>query len=81
MKKNYRIKIDETRDALLSELSKLMLRKSYMKMDFKNFQELFATVSTAYSDNEAHAQRLYDYMSNRFISSIFESLKVYISSN
>ncbi|OED45302.1 hypothetical protein AB836_01670 [Rickettsiales bacterium (ex Bugula neritina AB1)] len=63
-KYKYVIEIDESRDKLLSDLSKFMLNASYKKKKYNNFQELFANVASSYGDDEKHAQRLYDYISN-----------------
>lgn len=57
------IKIDYSRDALLDDYAKTILRKGYMLPEEKSPQEAFARAAKAYADNEAHAQRLYDYAS------------------
>ncbi|MEO9970400.1 MAG: ribonucleoside-diphosphate reductase subunit alpha [Hyphomonadaceae bacterium] len=56
------IKIDPSRDALLTEFGKRTLEDRYLLAD-ETFQGMFARVSAAYADDLAHAQRLYDYMS------------------
>ena len=55
------ILVDE-RDELLSEHSKAVLRDRYL-LGGETYQEMFARVSKAYGDDEAHAQRMYDYIS------------------
>ena len=62
------IKIDLTRDKLFDELGIKRLKESYMKEDESSPQERFAYVSKAFSSNPEHAQRLYDYSSNHWLS-------------
>lgn len=50
------------RDDLLTVFAKATLSERYL-MPGENFQGLFVRVATAFADDEAHAQRLYDYMS------------------
>ena len=57
-----RVKIDPSRDALLTEFGKATLTDRYL-MPGETFQDLFARVASYYGDDEAHAQRLYDYIS------------------
>ena len=56
------IKIDTSRDEYLTVFAKATLSERYL-MPNESFQDLFARVSNAFSDDAAHAQRLYDYMS------------------
>jgi ribonucleoside-diphosphate reductase alpha chain len=53
---------DESRDALLTEFGKDTLRDRYLLPGETN-QDLFARVASAYADDTAHAQRIYDYIS------------------
>ncbi len=53
---------DESRDALLTEFGKDTLRDRYLLPGETN-QDLFARVASAYADDSAHAQRIYDYIS------------------
>ena len=53
---------DESRDALLTEFGKDTLRDRYLLPGETN-QDLFARVASAYADDQAHAQRVYDYIS------------------
>lgn len=55
--------VDYTRDQFLTEFSKATLRDRYLLPDEK-YQDLFARVSKHYSNDDAHAQRLYGYISN-----------------
>lgn len=57
------IRIDRSRDANLTAFGKATLEDRYLLPE-ESFQDLFARVASAYSDDDAHAQRLYDYMSN-----------------
>ncbi len=51
------------RDANLTEFGKATLSDRYLLPE-EDFQDLFARVSNYYGDDEAHAQRIYDYISN-----------------
>jgi ribonucleoside-diphosphate reductase alpha chain len=53
---------DSTRDSLLNDFSKATLDDRYL-LPGESYQDIFARVSCAYADDQAHAQRLYDYMS------------------
>src|SRR6185295_4538273 len=53
---------DPSRDALLTDFGKTTLIDRYL-LTGESFQDMFARVATAYSDNIEHAQRIYDYMS------------------
>lgn len=58
-----RIKIDTARDENLTQFGKATLTDRYL-MPEEQYQDLFARVARTYGDDDAHAQRLYDYMSN-----------------
>src|SRR5919112_1030391 len=58
----FDVKTDESRDALLTEFGKDTLRDRYLLPGETN-QDLFARVASAYADDQAHAQRIYDYIS------------------
>jgi len=62
------IRVDYTRDSLFDELGLKRLKESYMKESEKSPQERFAYVSNAFSSNEDHAQRLYEYSSKHWLS-------------
>ncbi len=53
---------DPSRDALLTEFGKRTLEDRYL-LPGESYQDMFARVSKAFADDQAHAQRLYDYMS------------------
>jgi len=57
-----KIKIDRSRDDLLTEFGKVTLEDRYL-LPGESYQDMFARVSTAFADDADHAQRLYDYMS------------------
>ena len=56
------VTIDPTRDALLTNFGRATLQDRYL-LAGETTQDLFARVARAYADDGAHAQRLYDYMS------------------
>src|SRR3954467_15407700 len=58
----YPVEVDHSRDALLTEFGKDTLTDRYL-LPGENYQDLFARVADCYADDEAHAQRLYDYIS------------------
>ena len=57
------VRIDRSRDAKLTEFGKATLSDRYL-MDGESYQDLFARVAAHFADDTAHAQRLYDYISN-----------------
>ena len=57
------IKIDYKRDSLLDEFALATLRDRYMIPGEESPQEAFARAAEAFADDEAHSQRLYDYVS------------------
>ncbi len=59
-----RIRVDHTRNDLLTAFGKATLADRYLLPEDESFQDVFARVATYYSDDSAHAQRLYDYISN-----------------
>jgi ribonucleoside-diphosphate reductase alpha chain len=62
------IKVDYSQDSLFDELGVKRLKESYMKEEENSPQERFAYVSKAFSSNEEHAQRLYNYSSKHWLS-------------
>lgn len=56
------IRIARDRDDLLTEFGKATMRDRYL-LAGESYQDLFARVATAFADDPAHAQRVYDYMS------------------
>jgi len=53
---------DPSRDDLLTDFGKKTLVDRYL-LPGESYQDMFARAATAYADDTAHAQRLYDYMS------------------
>ena len=63
MDRRFTIQTDESRDANLTEFGKDTLTDRYL-LPGETYQDLFARVADAYADDQDHAQRLYDYISN-----------------
>ena len=61
--KGITIKIDRSRDKNLTDFGKATLSDRYLGQD-ESYQDLFARVASTYADNNLHAQRLYNYISN-----------------
>ncbi len=57
-----RVQTDPSRDALLTRFGLATLADRYL-LPGEGPQDMFARVAMAYADDDAHAQRLYDYMS------------------
>jgi len=57
-----RVRIDRNRDAKLTDFGKATLDDRYLLPE-ESYQDLFARVAMAYSDDSEHAQRIYDYIS------------------
>ena len=57
------VKIDYSRDELLDDFALATLRDRYMIPGEQSPQEAFVRAAEAFADDEAHAQRLYDYVS------------------
>jgi ribonucleoside-diphosphate reductase alpha chain len=60
--RRFDVPTDSERDALLTEFGKETLTDRYL-LPGETFQDLFARVADCYADDEAHARRLYDYIS------------------
>ncbi|WP_225883365.1 ribonucleoside-diphosphate reductase subunit alpha [Sphingomonas aliaeris] len=58
----YPVEVDHSRDALLTDFGKDTLTDRYL-LPGERFQDLFVRVASAYADDAAHAQRLYDAIS------------------
>ncbi len=59
----FDVRIDSKRDELLTEFGKETLKDRYL-LPGESYQDLFARVAAAYSDDAEHAQRVYDYISS-----------------
>lgn len=57
------IKIDRSNDEKLTNFGKATLKDRYLGPN-ESYQDLFARVASIYADNNLHAQRLYNYISN-----------------
>ena len=57
------IKIDRSRDSKLTDFGKATLKDRYLGQN-ESFQDLFARVASSYADDNLHAQRIYNYISN-----------------
>jgi len=56
------LELDRARDNLLTDFGKKTLEDRYL-LTGESYQDMFARVATAFSDDADHAQRVYDYMS------------------
>lgn len=56
------IQVDRSRDDFLTDFGKATLEDRYLLPE-ESYQDMFARVAQAYSDDVNHAQRIYDYMS------------------
>ena len=61
--KGITIKIDRSRDENLTDFGKATLSDRYLGEN-ESFQDLFARVASHYADDNLHAQRIYNYISN-----------------
>ncbi|MDA9996661.1 ribonucleoside-diphosphate reductase subunit alpha [Candidatus Pelagibacter sp.] len=57
------IKIDRTRDNKLTDFGRATLKDRYLGHN-ESYQDLFARVASSYADDNLHAQRIYNYISN-----------------
>ena len=57
------IKIDRSKDSNLTDFGKATLTDRYLGLN-ESYQDLFARVASTYADDNLHAQRLYNYISN-----------------
>jgi len=62
------ITINPNKDQLFDDLGIRRLKESYMKEDELSPQERFAFVSKTFGSSSEHAQRLYEYSSNHWLS-------------
>jgi ribonucleoside-diphosphate reductase alpha chain len=56
------VQVDRSRDALLTDFGRATLADRYL-LPGESYQDLFARVASAFGDDTAHAQRIYDYIS------------------
>ncbi|MCG4261710.1 ribonucleoside-diphosphate reductase subunit alpha [Acetobacter senegalensis] len=62
---HHQVRVDRSRDALLTPFGKATLDNRYLLPD-ESYQDLFGRVSSYYGADAAHAQRIYDYMSQHW---------------
>ena len=61
--KGITIKIDRSRDENLTDFGRATLSDRYLGQN-ESYQDLFARLASTYADNNIHAQRIYNYISN-----------------
>ena len=61
--RGVRVRLDRSRDDKLTAFGKATLADRYL-LPGESYQDLFARVAAHFADDTAHAQRLYDYISN-----------------
>ncbi len=61
--KGITIKIDRSKDAKLTDFGKATLSDRYLGHN-ESYQDLFARVASIYADDNLHAQRIYNYISD-----------------
>ena len=59
----YPVALNRSRDNLLTAYGQATLKDRYL-LPGESYQDLFARVASYYGDDTAHAQRIYDYISN-----------------
>ncbi len=62
MQGRHQVHVDRRRDALLTDFGRATLNDRYL-LPGEGYQDLFARVASYYGDDQAHAQRIYDYIS------------------
>ncbi|MGH6781390.1 MAG: ribonucleoside-diphosphate reductase subunit alpha, partial [Sphingomonadaceae bacterium] len=62
MPQPFPVDVDHARDDLLTDFGKETLKDRYL-LPGESYQDLFVRVASAYADDQAHAQRIYDYIS------------------
>ena len=70
--KGITIKIDRSRDKNLTDFGRATLSDRYLGQD-ESYQDLFARVASTYADDNLHAQRLYNYISNLWFCLLYTS--------
>lgn len=58
----FEIALDDSRNALLTDFGRSTLRERYL-LPGETIQQAFARCASAFADDRAHAQRIYDYIS------------------
>ena len=65
IKPGVSVKKDPSKDSLLTEFGRSTLKDRYLLPD-EDYQGMFARVASYFSDDNDHAQRIYDYMSSHW---------------
>ncbi len=65
IKPGVSVKKDPSKDSLLTEFGKSTLKDRYLLPD-EDYQGMFARVASYFSDDNDHAQRIYNYMSSHW---------------
>ena len=65
IKPGVSVKKDLSKDSLLTEFGRSTLKDRYLLPD-EDYQGMFARVASYFSDDNDHAQRIYNYMSNHW---------------
>lgn len=60
------VKVNYEKDKLLSDYAIKILKERYLVEGENSPQDAFARAATAFADDDAHAQRIYDYVSNQW---------------
>lgn len=60
------IVIDYSRDELIDQYAMRILKDRYLMPEEKSPQDAFARAAKAFADDQAHAQRIYDYVSKQW---------------
>ena len=66
MQGRHQVRVDRSRDALLTEFGKATLDDRYL-LPGESYQDLFARVASYYGEDAGHAQRMYDYISRLWV--------------
>jgi ribonucleoside-diphosphate reductase alpha chain len=61
--RNGKVCLDGNKNEFLTHFGKVTIKNQYL-YDGESYQELFERVASTYADNNAHAQRMYDYISS-----------------
>ena len=59
------LQINKDRDDKITDFGKSVLKDRYL-IPGEDYQDLFMRVAKYYSDNDVHAERLYNYISNHW---------------
>ena len=61
--KGPKVDVDKSRNEKLTDFGKATLSDRYL-LPQEDYQDLFARVASTYADDNLHAQRIYNYISN-----------------